>query len=61
LAPFYTDSQLLRLAKLAHLDIEGGNFDRTALRRDVGAIMNCMALLQVRISYSEIPDVSRIP
>ncbi|TFJ83770.1 hypothetical protein NSK_004873 [Nannochloropsis salina CCMP1776] len=50
-----SDEELLRLAKLAHLDIEGGNFDRTALRRDVGAIMNCMALLQT----TDLHDVSK--
>jgi hypothetical protein len=30
------------------LDLDGENIDREALQRDLGAIINCMTLLQVR-------------
>jgi len=47
LAHAYDNGQLSRLAGYAHLDLDGVNVDRESLQRDLGAIINCMTLLQV--------------
>ncbi|GAB5036394.1 aspartyl glutamyl-trna(asn gln) c subunit [Nannochloropsis oceanica] len=49
------EDELSRLAGYAHLDLDGVNVDRESLQRDLGAIINCMTLLQT----ADLSDVSK--